>query len=654
MGLIDWGKTHWTALLIGLSILAIIIFIVYYFFKPGAYICGAGTTQDKKCGTGGCIKICTGGTTYDCTKHSCVCNPAQGLVQCGDSCCPAGSAQHPDPSDPDKCICCAKSQLCGETCCPTGETCSSDKTTCVVGCGMNHDGSPHSCSSTQTCVTIDNIPSSSIKQFTDDPNTVVDIDPKTGLGTAHMCHDAQTCNTWSNQQALPPAINNWYPCLNFMNTDPSGGVGFCSANTDDPADISVCKGFAKDQCPTSCTWVNIFDETRQGSSGWTDLDARIKRMSGGFGDWCAQGSSGRVTSVDFDPATCSWKDCWAKLAQGNVTDLDYDEASGRCVAIQSCNTESYNHTVSSSASDPSTDIVAKTGGNLYIKDCSAASADSCSPDFGHCPDLLCNPGKRPPIIMACDPNGPLVDSAKRWVCSNGSGAGCIDVGPGQGVYDSEETCMANCTCPPGFKQGLDPKNPSKCARVAPFTLTSFGYAACAPEHAAVFGSCNGCNTDSPWINGCVAGQGITPGTYNGTLPINYQAGVGCGDCSRATPDFCSDSSDSCCNGNYMGLGDTLQVYPQNAVYCKGTVNDPTNGDDRTHYLTNYNWQVCNDKSPDWNPASSSCINPHYHGPSTSWGKSGFWKVNSTFTDGNSIVNYCYENDLPRTASCHNV
>ena len=114
MGLIDWGKTHWTALLIGLSILAIIIFIVYYFFKPGAYICGAGTTQDKKCGTGGCIKICTGGTTYDCTKHSCVCNPAQGLVQCGDSCCPAGSAQHPDPSDPDKCICCAKSQLCGK------------------------------------------------------------------------------------------------------------------------------------------------------------------------------------------------------------------------------------------------------------------------------------------------------------------------------------------------------------------------------------------------------------------------------------------------------------------------------------------------------------------------------------------------------------
>ena len=101
-------------------------------------------------------------------------------------------------------------------------------------------------------------------------------------------------------------------------------------------------------------------------------------MSGGFGDWCAQGSSGRVTSVDFDPATCSWKDCWAKLAQGNVTDLDYDESSGRCVAIQSCNTESYNHTVSSSASDPSTDIVAKTGGNLYIKDCSAASADSAA------------------------------------------------------------------------------------------------------------------------------------------------------------------------------------------------------------------------------------------------------------------------------------
>lgn len=652
MTVTEWMKGHWTKLLIGFIIFLVVGFMIYYFFKPGAYICGPGTMQDNKCGTGGCIKICSTWMKYDCSKHACVCDASQGLAQCGDSCCPTGSIQHPDPTNPDLCVCCSNSQICGDQCCPTGQTCSTDKKTCVVGCGINTDGSPHSCASNQTCITIDNIPSSDIAKFQNDPDTVVTVDPTTGLGTAYMCHDPEACNVWTNQRALPPAINNWYPCLNFMDTDPAGGVGFCSSATDDPAAIATCRAKSKDQCSSPCNWINIFDQTSQGTTGWTNLDTNIKRMAGGFGDWCAQGSSGRVVAVDFDPSTCTWKDCWSKLAQNNVIDLDYDDASGRCVAIQTCNTASGLSGISSSAADPSTDAVTYTGGNLFIKDCNQSSADSCSPDFGHCPDLLCDPNKRPPIVLACDGNGALLDAKKRWVCATGgAAAGCIDVGPGQGVYNDEETCMANCTCPAGFKEGLDPSNPTKCARVAPFTLKSAGYAVCSPTHSA-FGSCNGCNTDDEYTNGCVAGKGVSG--YNDVLPIGYQAGPNCGDCSRDTPDFCHDSSDSCCDNNYMGIGDSVQVYPQNAVYCRGNVNMPSDTDDRTHYITSYKWQICNDKSPDWDPSSSICLNPHYHGPNTKWGNSGFWKVDSTYTKGNSITNYCYENDLPGTASCHNV
>lgn len=651
MTAVEWMKSHWTKLLIGLSVLLVVGFMVYYFFKPGAYICGAGTTQDTKCGTGGCIPICSTWMKYDCSKKMCVCDSSQGLVQCGDTCCPSGSVQHPDPKNPDLCICCSKSQLCGEKCCPTGEICSTNGTTCIVGCGKNPDGSPHSCASNQTCITIDNIPGSDISKFQSDPDTVVDIDPITGTGTAHMCHDPEVCNVWTNQRALPPAINNWYPCLNFMDTDPDGGVGFCSTNSDDPTVIAGCRGKSKDTCTGMCDWINIFDQTSQGNDGWTNLDMQIKKMAGGFGDWCSQGSSGRIIAVDFDPKTCSWKDCWSKLAQNNVVDLDYDEASGRCVAVQTCNTQSGLSGISSSAADPSTDAVTYTGGNLFIKDCNESSPSSCSPDFGHCPDLLCDPSKKPPLVLACDASGPLLDAKKRWICSSsGVAAGCIDVGPGQGAYDDEATCMANCECPTGFKQGLDPSNPTKCARIAPFTLKSAGYAVCSPTHSTL-GNCNGCNTDDEWALGCLAGQGITG--YNDRLPSGYVTGPQCGDCSRDGI-YCHDSSDSCCDNNYMGIGDTVPVYPKNSVYCRGDIYSPDDPDDRAHFIQNYSWQFCDDKSPDWIPSSSSCRNPHYHGPSTGWGKSGFWKVTSTFTKGNSITNYCYENDLPGTASCHNV
>ena len=606
MSLVGWAKHNAGAIIIGLSVLLIVGFLVYWFLKPGAYTCGTGTKPDDQCGTGACIPICPAGpesrSYYDCSTRECICNPGLGRVLCGDICCPKSEAQQ---IDPNTCVCCPKAQTCGTQCCPAGQVCSSDGKTCTTACGFNDWSQPHVCSSTQTCITISDIPASQLSEFQPnppDPNIAVSVDPATGTGTAYICHDPSSCQS-TNQEFAPAGVENFYPCLNFTETDetsPLGGIGFCYTDSTDGTTIIQCSGKGQADCSSPCSWVNAFADAQ--TNGMASLNGKMEKMAGGHGDWCYVSTASRVVGVNLDPQQCTWKDCWAKMAQDGVIDIAYDEASGRCLAIQDCTNRMKGP--QSSAADPSIFNPITSTGNLFIPDCATSSPSSCDNTFGHCPTALCLAA---PNAYSCEPDGRILATGKEWACpTDPATTKCVQGQPGSGRFDTEAECMASnlCPCPDGYIKGyqIGPSVPDvhACYRVRPADSKMPDQAVCSSEYL-----------------GC----GSADLSVLGPMCDSDKTGYGCGQSNTPYHDcFEGAGCDGQCEDRYCcqaGIADIRPFIPLGAYYCAGQVGGL--GD-----ILNTSWQQCKDTSSGYTPGMG-CSSPHYHNHDWS---TGFWKVNS--------------------------
>lgn len=57
------------------------------------------------------------------------------------------------------------------------------------------------------------------------------------------------------------------------------------------------------------------------------------------GNYCNPGDGTpytRVTAIQLDKSKCGWLDCWTRSAQSNVIDVNYNENTGVCAVLQSC------------------------------------------------------------------------------------------------------------------------------------------------------------------------------------------------------------------------------------------------------------------------------------------------------------------------------
>lgn len=100
----------------------------------------------------------------------------------------------------------------------------------------------------------------------------------------------------------------------------------------------------------NCTWRRVVqymagDDLPAGQS--VDTQARANQIQKELqkkyniqeGNYCNPGDGTpftRVVAIQLDKGKCGWLDCWTRSAQPNVIDVDYNEDTGICAVLQSC------------------------------------------------------------------------------------------------------------------------------------------------------------------------------------------------------------------------------------------------------------------------------------------------------------------------------
>jgi hypothetical protein len=101
---------------------------------------------------------------------------------------------------------------------------------------------------------------------------------------------------------------------------------------------------------SNCTWRQVVqymagDDLPAGQS--VDTQARANQIQKELqkkyniqeGSYCNLGDGTpytRVVTIQLDKGKCGWLDCWTRSAQPNVIDVNYNENTGICAVLQSC------------------------------------------------------------------------------------------------------------------------------------------------------------------------------------------------------------------------------------------------------------------------------------------------------------------------------
>jgi hypothetical protein len=425
-----------------LLVIGLIIAVIFWFRKPGAYVCPQGQVKDTTCNTGQCRIQCPTNTPYyDCHSKTCGCDPSTGQELCGSGsdagCCSAKNCfKHTDGTS----TCCAFIQQCQDKCCPGGQVCLPGTNQCVTSCGIHSDGKLNICPSGYSCMTIENVLPSRIKDFDNlQPPAIIDQNSD-GTYTVYVCKQMSTCEaiTDKNITYAPSAIDNFYPCLNGTVTSKNNGIGFCYTSANDSDSISKC--FENPQCSTPCTFINIFEELKNNS--FESLDEKMKHMAGstgrlGLGFWCNKGggTSNRVVQIKLGE-TCTWQDCWEKLAQKGVIDVEFDDTTNMCTAIQDCtgNAETLNP-----------DTPPSITGNVTLPSCDYNFPTGSFSDH--------------PNIVIDKNTGTMSDQASTYGCTfTANGRECISSDQGTMTQSACQSMLYNtnpspdqCPCGTGFE-----------------------------------------------------------------------------------------------------------------------------------------------------------------------------------------------------------
>lgn len=385
-----------------LSVLGTIGYIVYDQFKPKSNTCPNGTeysnTYNKcieKCTSeqmydvnfqnGKCRKICsfpaiwspkvgdcitcTAGEYYDVKDGICKqgcksdgdCGSVQGTKCINEKCCetPCNTADGykccgnctEDPVNPGTNLCCSPNQICTDSngkskCCEGNRICINNK--CLLPCGPG-DERNISCNPNESCVVVGNIDSDSniAAQSVTDPKVIYD----NNTNTAYTCVNTKTGCFKGNQYAVPPSINNYYPCFSINKTDTESGLGFCSARdlVNDKNLIDSCKNNQnRNDCntKTGCNWYDVLKEMKTETSQANLNDAIKKTFNQNAGYYCADDTNATYSraigkklfsSNLVSTNTCDYLTCMNEMANPSISDIYYDNETGACVGLQQCN-----------------------------------------------------------------------------------------------------------------------------------------------------------------------------------------------------------------------------------------------------------------------------------------------------------------------------
>jgi hypothetical protein len=442
-------------ILIGVGIavaIGIIIFIVIWFRKSSNNSCPQGRITSTVCGGNKCIIDCQSfgpNYKYNCTTDTCDCSNNTEMCSTGgiSLCCPKGqcvlTAQGP--------VCCVSSNKCGTKCCPAGQVCSGTgwSSTCQVGCGKDDAGNILRCADNQTCIAVENPLVATIGRLDKQEQGKTWIHNNKD-NILYMCVNKNSCSA-SNPQYSPPAISNFYPCLNGTSTDANFGVGFCRPVTDDMSKIGQCHAYGSaSECggDGNCRWVNVLEEAKTNitklSSDMNFMTSDTAHGGHGQGDWClaGNGTSSRVVKYELGGSGCTWQDCWDKLAQPSVIDIDYDESTNTCVAIQDCTGQTG---LTSNSENTMPIVPPKAGGNVTLpSDCSAGSASN------YCPKVS-------GTTYTCDGNGSIyIPNPNTYGCTaTSSGRQCVQNSGTQSLSDCEANMDSTCgTCGDGYSEKM--------------------------------------------------------------------------------------------------------------------------------------------------------------------------------------------------------
>lgn len=293
-----------------------------------------------------CIKCsCPQGTT-GCSNMPC----GKPTGSCASTCCPIGQPCHRDAGS-GQCLCCPEQQICvlksGDTkCCPDNTICKENE--CLPICGKDSAGSAITCTAGQICLEVDNLSDDNIgklkKEYGDDA--------KINGRSAFVCVTNKGCNFHGNEVAVPYATANYYPCYPFPDFhDPDEpGPGYCTERDGNPLGTCATKHTKSKECnqDASCVWRNILKymsskDDPKNPAGQIEKEMQVIQNSQ-LGYFCdpSKGTTpySRVVAYMTDKDTCNWDDCWARMAQPGVIDVEYNSDNGVCVALQSCNNPS--------------------------------------------------------------------------------------------------------------------------------------------------------------------------------------------------------------------------------------------------------------------------------------------------------------------------
>jgi len=489
--------------------------------------------------------------------------------QCGQTCCPNGTpcSQGPDGT----CICCAPERLCptpqgGQVCCQPGTICQNGQ--CLIPCGNDPvSGQGVLCDQTEQCIEIDNLSSENIAKLKQEYGNQVRINGS----SAFMCINPPSCSFTANESSLPASVHNYYPCLPLPDTDPNyQGVGYCTEANLTPTGQCFSKYKTQSDCggDSTCVWRDVLKYATANSDPGVSLNQIQKEIAviqgstpnGYLGYFCDTSGGttaySRVVAYTSPVGSCNWDDCWARISQPGVIDIEYNAENGVCAALQSCNNpagglQSYqfsqnNGSISKNSNQvpPSTAQGDSAFGQCSTIDCPAEiqqfSDHVCVGSCTHCVG---------PAQATMD--GQVLKSL--WSCGSGNGYTCALDGGQSGLpsFDSASDCETQC-CPSGML-----RKDGKCYIYNPPIATNGAYCA----------------------NGCPKGQG-----GNCTSSVNIPAvdtahGLRC--CNGSTCPFGKDSHATC--------DESIANIPMGTYYCVNS--GPADNDCGSRYKTGQ-WTLC--------------------------------------------------------------
>jgi len=424
-----------------------------------------------------------------CVANTCC--PEDGI--CGDSCCGTNEECHTVGGIDTCCDLCGTDEN-NKICCSGGTICGPNNT-CVAPCGYDNDGKPILCAEDEECVIVTNLNEPTKQQIIDMGGTVGPnpANPNEEVAFICMSKTASDCEFKSTITSYPDTATGTYelyPCFRSSKYNPDAGLQVCIPQSTDANDSqwracgahNDCKSCATD---TNCRCVDLLQLASEGDNAETRKIFSKATMEGSSGYYCDNdpGTHGYSRIIVANPPTgkpssCTWEDCYARYSGQNVTDLRFNEATGACAALQSCQGAAHKEVqarVLTTQVQPDGSIVANDSQvieNTTWPD-QESTLQTCDNMTEWCDELrattgqVCNDGR----IEAADTSG--------YSCrldSDGNPTGICDYVTHNAVFKGENAqaaCESGkdahgqyfCPCPAGFSK--DSATGRKCVRVPP-------------------------------------------------------------------------------------------------------------------------------------------------------------------------------------------